>query len=139
LSQWLKNLQRPGNSGFPQILRLCSCSLTIYIYLYNLCSALSLPSTKSRRTSERLDGTQINHVRLRRVSSSDQLCKVAGDVVCGRLLKVYKHISGLSAVLCLFCASVCLHMYEINHTQSLTSTLTCVTNSFKGQFNKIFG
>ncbi len=36
MSNWQKNFQRPGNSGFPQILRLCSCSLTIYIYLYNL-------------------------------------------------------------------------------------------------------
>jgi hypothetical protein len=41
LSHWLKNEQRPGNSGFPQILRLCSCSLTIYIYLYNLCLNVS--------------------------------------------------------------------------------------------------
>ncbi len=31
-----ERLRRPGKWGLPEILHLCSCSLTIYIHLYNL-------------------------------------------------------------------------------------------------------
>ncbi len=41
MSHWLKSVRRPGNSDLPQILDLCSYSLTIYIYLYNLWPAPS--------------------------------------------------------------------------------------------------
>ncbi len=39
---------KPGNSGLPQILRRCSCSLTIYIYLYNLWCGPTRPASGGR-------------------------------------------------------------------------------------------